>query len=428
MASTGAASDAGSRGRVKKPGRLDRLAQRLAFVALEGIRRGRLELVLPDGTTRTFGGGAVGPSARILVHDPRFFRRLAVEGGTGAGGAYIDGLWSCDDLVALIRLVVVNELRLDDATPLARLGRAAHRLAHRLRRNTVRKARRNIADHYDLGNDFYALWLDPSMTYSSAVFEHADASLESAQRSKLRRIAEKARLVPDAHVLEIGCGWGSFMELAAREYGCRVTGITISEAQAAYARERLVRAGLADRTEVQVVDYRRLEGRFDRVVSIEMAEAVGHGYLGAYFAAIDRLLEPDGVAVLQIITIPDPRYREYLRGADYIQRYVFPGSHLPSLAAMTQALRGTSRVIEDLENIGVHYAETLRRWRVRFLERAEEVRALGFDDRFLRRWEYYLAYCEGGFLERWIHDLQLVLTRPGSKALPGGSHPAARPI
>lgn len=409
-------------------GPLDRLVTRLALQGVAGLRQGRIEFELPDGTTRTFGVPQGEPQVRVDVHDWRFFRRVALEGGTGAGGAYIDGHWSCDDLVGLVRLVIGSELDLDRAVPLGTFGRTAHRLAHRLRRNTIRRSRRNIADHYDLGNDFYALWLDPSMTYSCALFSTPDESLEQAQRNKLRRLAEKARLEPGLHVLEIGCGWGGFAELAAREYGCRVTGITISRAQADYARARLQAAGVADQAEVQIVDYRRVEGSYDRIVSIEMAEAVGHEYLADYCAAFDRLLAPEGLAVLQVITIPDARYRDYLRGTDYTRRYVFPGSHLPSLGALTAALAKTSLSIEDLENIGVHYAETLRRWRVRFLERADAVRALGFDDGFCRRWEFYLAFCEAGFLDRHLNDLQIVLTRQGNPTLPGGPHPAARRV
>ncbi|HUP00743.1 MAG TPA: cyclopropane-fatty-acyl-phospholipid synthase family protein [Gemmatimonadota bacterium] len=426
---------AGGGGRA--PSRLDRLAMRGVARGLEGLGEGRLEFLLPDGRTLALGrgrpgdapGGAWRPGAaplpvRITVHDWSFFRRVLLEGGTGAGGAYIDGLWSCDDLVALIGLVAERGLRLEDTVPLTRLGGLANRVAHRVRRNTVRRARGNIAAHYDLGNDFYALWLDPSMTYSCAVFEHPGQTLEAAQRNKYRTIAEKARLRPGQRVLEIGCGWGGFMEYAASAHGCHVTGITLSAPQASYARDRLRRAGLEERAKIEIVDYRRIEGKFDRIVSIEMLEAVGHEYLGDFFAACDRALAPDGLAAVQVITIPDARYEDYRRGVDYTQRYIFPGSHLPSLGALAAALAATTLQLEDLENIGVHYAETLRRWRIRFLEQAARVRDLGFEDRFLRRWEYYLAYCEAGFLTRHLNDLQLVLTRAGNPDLPPG--PRAR--
>lgn len=261
------------------------------------------------------------------------------------------------------------------------------------------------------------------MTYSCAYFERPGASLLEAQLAKYRRLAEKARLHRSDHVLEIGCGWGGFAEFAAREYGCRVTGITISESQAAFARERIRRAGLDEQVRIELSDYRSVEGRFDKIVSIEMLEAVGHSYLPAFFRRIDQLLAPAGLAAVQVITIPDGRYERYRRRPDYIQKFVFPGSHLPSLQAMASALGGhTSLFIEDLENIGPHYAETLRRWRQRFLERADEVRRLGFDDAFLRLWEFYLAYCEGGFAARYINDLQLVLTRAANPALPVGPY------
>lgn len=433
--SEGAAGTAAlGRGRSGDPGRLDRAALGLISRALAGIRGGRIEFSLPDGRVLAFGEGKPASSgagapltARVTVHDWSFFRRVALEGGTGAGGAYIDGLWTCDDLVALIRIVAASELRFERAIPLARLGAILGRLAHRARRNTRRGARRNIVSHYDLGNEFYALWLDPTMTYSCAVFDAPGQSLEAAQRNKYRMIAEKARLRRGDRVLEIGCGWGGFAIYAAREYGCRVIGISLSEAQTTYARRRVVEERLADRVSIEIVDYRDVEGVFERIVSIEMAEAVGHKFLNAYCAAFDRLLAADGIAVIQVITVPDARYAAYRRGVDFTQRYIFPGSHLPSLGALTAALARTRLGIEDLTNIGVHYAETLRRWRVRFLEQADAVRALGFDDAFMRRWEYYLAYCEAGFLTRQLNDLQLVLTRAGNPSLPAGPHRATEP-
>ncbi|CAN5169912.1 cyclopropane-fatty-acyl-phospholipid synthase family protein [soil metagenome] len=409
-------------------GRIDRAVMRVVTRALEQIRGGRLEFSLPDGRVLDFGerDAEVPLTVRVTVHDWAFFRRVALEGGTGAGGAYIDGLWSCDDLMTLIRIVAASELRLEDAIPIARLGELAGRAVHWARRNTRGGSRRNILDHYDLGNDFYALWLDPRMTYSCAVFDHPGQPLDAAQLNKYRTIAEKARLHPGDRVLEIGCGWGGFAIYAAREHGCRVTGISLSVAQSEYARQRVREAGLADRVSIEIIDYRDIEGEFDRIVSIEMAEAVGHKFLDAYFAAFDRLLAPDGIAVVQVITIPDSRYAAYRRSVDYTQSYIFPGSHLPSLGALTAALAQTRLGIDNLDNIGVHYAETLRRWRVRFLERADAVRDLGFDDAFIRRWEYYLAYCEAGFLTRQLNDLQLVLTRAGNPSLPAGPHPTVR--
>jgi len=370
---------------------------------------------MPGGVTHRFGTDGTGPTARLRVHRGRTFRRVLLEGDTGAGASYADGDWDADDLVAVIRFVIDNRQALSNGTRLARLF---ERFLHRLRRNTVRGARRNITRHYDLGNEFFESFLDPTMTYSAAVFERTDEDLAAAQTRKYRRLAEKGRIGPDDHVLEIGCGWGGFAEYAAREIGCRVTGVTISPAQAEYATERIRAAGLSNRVTIEQVDYRRIMGRFDRIVSIEMLEAVGHANLSTWFAACDRLLAPGGVMAVQVITIPDQRYAEYRRGSDFIRRYIFPGGHLPSLGAIGRALeRHTSLGIEDLENIAPHYAETLRRWRRRLLEHRDAVLQLGFDETFFRRWEYYLAYCEAAFGGRALSDLQLVLSRPGNAAL-----------
>lgn len=403
---------------------MDRLAARLVLRSLRDMPCGRLELALPDGREESLGrGGVEYPSVRLEVRDWAFFRRLLLDGETGAGASYIEGEWTCDDLVAVIRLAIANQDYIGQSLALAWMGRICDWARHRLRRNTTRGARRNIGAHYDLSNEFFALFLDESMTYSCAVFEHVEQNLEEAQRSKYRRLAEKARLGPGDRVLEIGCGWGGFAEFAAREYGCRVLGITISRAQLEYARQRIRRAGLDGLVELRLIDYRRVHGEYDKIVSIEMLEAVGHEYLPAFFRRCDELLAPNGLAVIQVITIPDQRYSAYRRRPDYIQKFVFPGSHLPSLEAMATVLaKHTTLVVDDLENIGIHYAETLRRWRQRLLERVESVRRLGFDDRFLRLWEFYLAYCEGGFAARYINDLQLVLTRAANPALGRGPY------
>jgi cyclopropane-fatty-acyl-phospholipid synthase len=402
---------------------LDAGAARIVLRRLRDLQRGRLEVQMPDGATHRFQGEEAGPSARVVMHRARTFRRILLEGDTGAGASFAEGDWDADDLVAVIGLVIENRPALGSGT---RPTRLFERLLHRLRRNTVRGARRNIARHYDLGNEFFELFLDPTMTYSAAVFEHADEDLATAQTRKYRRLAEKGRIGPGNHVLEIGCGWGGFAEFAAREIGCRVTGVTISAAQAEYARERVLAAGLADRVSIEQVDYRRVTGSFDRIISIEMLEAVGHANLSTWFAACDRLLAPGGVMAIQVITIPDQRYAEYRRGSDFIRRYIFPGGHLPSLGAIGRALeRQTSLGIEDLENIAPHYAETLRRWRLRLLERRDAVLALGFDETFVRRWEYYLAYCEAAFAGRALSDLQLVLSRPGNGALGDGPYAGA---
>ena len=394
------------------------IARRVALRGFDALDEGRLTLRLPDGDVRVFGPGGE-PEATLRVRDEAFFRGLLVDGEVGAGASYIEGDWSTDDLVALIRLAIRNRGAVRGGSPLYLLGAAAGWLYHRLRENTLRGARRNIREHYDLGNDFFELFLDPTMTYSCARFPSEDATLEEAQRAKYRSIAEKARIGPDDRVLEIGCGWGGFAVWAASELGCRVTGLTLSEAQADRARERVRRAGLEEQVEIRLEDYRRTEGRFDRIVSIEMLEAVGHRHLPEFFAACDELLAENGLVAAQVITIPDQRYDAYRRRPDYVQRFIFPGGHLPSLNAMGAAMEASSRLlVEDLENLAPHYAETLRRWRSRFLDRADAVRELGFDDAFLRRWEFYFSYCEAAFAERYVNLLQLVLTRVGNPNLP----------
>lgn len=396
-----------------RPSAQQRRALHTLTSMLDNLQVGGLTVVLPDGRRRSFGDPTSALHSEIAVHDWRFFTRLVHGASVGVGESYMAGEWDSTDLVSLIRIMIANRGALRRLTPAAIANIAGDRLVHGLRDNRLGQAQRNIAAHYDLSNELYELFLDASMTYSSAYFADRHTGLEDAQEAKYRRLAEKAHLAGDNHVLEIGCGWGGFASFAARTYGCRVTGITLSEEQASYARERIRRDGLDDLVDIRVVDYREVTGRFDRIVSIEMLEAVGHRHLATYFATIDRLLAPDGLAAIQVITIPEQRYDAYRRRPDFIQRYIFPGGHLPSLEAMCAAMgSATELYVEDVENIGMHYAETLRRWRERFLANATEVRELGFDERFVRMWEFYLAYCEGAFLARYISDLQLVLTRP----------------
>jgi cyclopropane-fatty-acyl-phospholipid synthase len=411
----------------RPPTAAERRALHAVTGMLELLQVGALEVRLPDGRRREFGDAASELRTELVVHDWRFFGRLLHGASVGVGESYVAGEWSASDLVSLFRIVIANRRALRRVTPAALLNVAGDKLIHHLRANRLGQSKRNIAAHYDLSNALYATFLDDTMTYSAAVFETPTATLEDAQLAKYRRLAEKARIDADCHVLEIGCGWGGFAIFAARTYGCRVTGITLSEEQAALARERVAEAGLEDLVEIRIVDYREVEGRYDRIVSIEMLEAVGHRYLGTYFAIIDRLLAPDGLAAVQVITIPEQRYDSYKRRPDFIQRYIFPGGHLPSLEAMSGTMGKASELyVDDVENIGMHYAETLRRWRERFLDRADEVRELGFDEAFVRMWEFYLAYCEAAFLARYINDLQLVLTRPMNGAL--GTSPYGRQL
>jgi len=401
-------------------------SQRVLERVLERADVGHLEVCGVDGSLRTFGDPAHPLRARIDVHDQRAFARIVHGGSVGLGESFVRGQWSSPDLVALIRFLIANRTGIRRISPSALGNLLVDRTVHLLRGNRPARARKNIIAHYDLSNELYRTFLDRSMTYSCARFTSEGQSLDEAQRAKLVGLAERARLEPGLEVLEIGCGWGAFSVLAAREYGCRVTAITLSDAQAEHVRELVAREGLEDRIEVRIQDYRHVTGSFDRIVSIEMLEAVGHRYLGTYFATLDRLLGPDGLAVVQVITIPDQRERAYRRRPDFIQRAIFPGGHLPSLTTMSRAMTRRSRLmVEELENLGPHYAETLRAWRERFLARADRVQELGFDGTFLRLWEFYLAYCEGAFLSRYLNDLQLVLTRASNGTL--GTFPYGAP-
>jgi cyclopropane-fatty-acyl-phospholipid synthase len=355
--------------------------------------------------------------ATLRIHDPAFYRAVAGNGSVGAGDAYIDGCWDCDDLVALIRMLVRNRDLLDAMeTGPARLGGIAMRAWHALRRNTRRGSRSNIAAHYDLGNDFFRQFLDGEMMYSSAIFTTPDESLEAASARKLDRICRKLALSTDDRVIEIGSGWGGFALHAARHFGCHVTTTTISQAQFELARERVGAAGLEHRIEVVLADYRDLAGRYDKLVSIEMIEAIGHQYLETYFAKVGSLLHDHGMALVQAITIEDHRYAQALRAVDFIKRHVFPGSFIPSISAMLHAAaRSSDLKLYNLEDIGPSYALTLAAWRERFHRARGEIRALGHDERFLRLWDFYFAYCEGGFRERSIGDVQMLLVKPGCR-------------
>lgn len=397
---------------------LDRLAERAVRARLEGIARGRITLV--EGGGRTSYGEPSSPStleATVHVHDRRFWTGIAFGGSVGAGEAYLRGYWSSDALTALVRILLQNRAVLDGMeTGLARLAAPARKLLHLLNRNTRAGARRNIAAHYDLGNEFFGLFLDPSLMYSCAIFEREDMTLEEAQLARLERICRKLQLAPGDHLLEIGCGWGGFALHAARHYGCRVTATTISRAQYELARERIAQAGLAGRVTVLLEDYRDLKGRYDKLASIEMIEAVGDAYYDTFFGCCGRLLEDHGLMLLQAITIADQRYEAARRSVDFIQRYIFPGSTIPSVTAMLASLtRASDLRLVHLEDIGPHYALTLRRWRDNFLRWRKELRALGYPEEFIRMWEFYFCYCEGGFAERALGDVQMLLAKPGNR-------------
>jgi cyclopropane-fatty-acyl-phospholipid synthase len=391
---------------------LTQFAGRIALSAAARIRVGELTVQLPDGSRRVFGDRTSDLRGELRIHDMEALRRLLIGGEVGGGEAYMDGLWSSPNLVELISLAVANRHALALSKGWWRIpARISRTVAHRRNRNTKSGSRRNITAHYDLGNDFYRLWLDETMTYSSAVFESPDQSLADAQRSKYRAMAERAGLQAGQHVLEIGTGWGGFALYAAGELGCRVTTVTISQAQHDLARERIREAGLDELVDVELRDYRDIAGQYDAVVSIEMLEAVGAEYYDDYFAAVSRALKPGGRASIQVITFPHDAYKAQLRGANWIQRYIFPGGVLPSLVAIESSLEGTDLLLTGVQDIRDSYARTLKTWRENFFEHIDEVREMGFDDRFIRMWDYYLSISEAGFRTGMTQDLQIAFQK-----------------
>ena len=401
-------------------GALERALRARLVAQMAALHGGRLRLQDALGEVELGTPDAHGESLRVnlRVLDPAFYRAVAANGSVGAGEAYMDGLWECDDPVALVRLLVRNRDLLDGMEGgLARLGGLALRAWHALQRNTRAGSRRNIAAHYDLGNDFFRLFLSADLMYSSALFADEREDLDSASTRKLDAICRKLDLKPGDRVVEIGTGWGGFAVHAARHYGCHVTTTTISREQHALAAARIAAAGLGERVSLLLEDYRDLRGHYDKLVSIEMIEAIGHQYLDTYFATLGRLLKPEGLALVQAITIEDHRYAQALRAVDFIKRHIFPGSFIPSVSAMLGAMaRGSDLGLVQQQDFGHSYALTLKAWRERFLARLTEVRALGYDERFIRMWEFYLAYCEGGFRERSIGVSHLVLAKPGWRA------------
>ncbi|MDX1683152.1 MAG: cyclopropane-fatty-acyl-phospholipid synthase family protein [Phycisphaeraceae bacterium] len=393
-----------------------RLARRLVFARLERLTGGRIILRDDDGE-HSFGDPTGGPTATVTVQRPRFYRRVVLGGDLGAADAWIDGDFTCDHLVDLLAVFVRS---IDQAHALtggaARVRTAIDRVRHWLNRNTRTGSRRNIAAHYDLGNDFFRLFLDESMTYSCGIFEHPDTSLADAQFAKLDLVCRKLRLTPDTHLLETGTGWGSLALHAARHYGCRVTTTTISREQHRLACERVADAGLDDRITCLLTDYRDLDGTFDRIASIEMIEAVGLDHLSGYFRACRERLADDGMMLAQVITTDHRFHDRYRRSVDFIRRDVFPGSHCPSLPTLLAASEGeTDLAAVHVENIGPHYAHTLHRWRDNFHATREQARQLGATDSFLRLWDYYLAYCEAGYRERYLGNVQVLWAPPACR-------------
>jgi cyclopropane-fatty-acyl-phospholipid synthase len=377
-----------------------------------GLLAGGIDATLPDGTHRILGGRALGPMPIVRLHSWRALVRLITSGSVGWYKAWVLGEWSSPDPVPLFDLFMRNGVSLGEVARAKGIWRSVNRAAHLLRRNSKARARENIAFHYDLGNDFYRAWLDPGMTYSSATFESGDEPLQVAQERKLRALLDRLDLKPGQRLLEIGCGWGSLAEMAARDYGVHVTGLTLSAEQKAYAEERLSKAGLAKRVSIELIDYRDVEGRFDAVASVEMVEAVGQDYWPSYLQTIARVLEAGGRAALQLISIREELFDAYAASADFIQTYVFPGGMLISEPRFQAAAELSGLSWRDRKGFGLDYAETLKRWRERYDAAVEEGRLpAGFDPRFHNLWRYYLMYCEGGFRGRGIDVAQVTLVR-----------------
>ena len=399
---------------------LSSLGRRALVGRLKALEHGELTIV--EGPARyVFGARAAdGLRATIEVRDPQFWSDVAFGGTVGAGESYIHGSWSSDDLTALVRLMVRNRTAMSALEGgLARLTGPISRLLHWLARNTRAGSRRNIAAHYDLGNDFFRLMLDETMAYSCGIYASPETSLHAAQLAKFDAVCQKLDLKPGEHLLEIGTGWGGFALHAARHYGCKVTTTTISSEQHDYAQAAFARAGLAGTITLLKEDYRAWRGTYDKLVSIEMIEAVGHRYLDEYFGCCSRLLASDGAMLIQAITIQDQLYEQALRAVDFIQRFVFPGGFIPAVSAMLESVtRATDLKLFHLADIGPHYATTLADWRRNFHAELGAVRALGYPDTFVRLWDYYLSYCEGGFIERQIGDVQMLLTKPGCRRTP----------
>jgi len=397
---------------------LTRLARRIVLTRLEKLENGEI-VVTENGEAMTFGhlSEDFPKSVQLQVLDPKFYSDIAFGGAIGAGEAYMSGYWDCTGLVDMLRILLRNREVLEQVdSGLAILSSPMRRMIHALNKNTRKGSRKNIAAHYDLGNDFYQLWLDPKMMYSCAYFDEPDTSLEAAATEKLDRICRKLQLSADDSVIEVGTGWGGFAIHAAKHYGCHVTTTTISQQQFEFAQQAVREEGLEDKVTLLLQDYRDLDGRFDKLVSIEMIEAVGHEFHDDYFKKCCALLKPNGQMLLQAITIADQRYDQYKTSVDFIKRYIFPGGCLTSVTDMSRSMtRQTDLRVIHLEDIGPHYATTLGHWHDRFLARIEAVRELDYSESFIRMWQYYLCYCESAFIERATGTVQMLIMRPRAR-------------
>lgn len=408
-----------------KPRRLDRLAKKILLKRLSALQHGSITLIetIDNVKNELKFGSSNSASALSDIHvvldvkNSQFYGEVVFGGSIGAGEAYMQGYYECDNLTDLIRLMVRNQSLLDTIeNSFAKITAPLQKWLHIINKNTQAGSRRNIAAHYDLGNDFFKLMLDSTMMYSSAIFENSKQSLEDASLAKLKAICKKLDLKESDHVLEIGTGWGGFAIYAAQHYGCKITTTTISQQQYLLAIDRIKAAGLEDKIEVLLSDYRDLTGTYDKLVSIEMIEAIGHQFFDTYFAQCGRLLKPNGMMLLQAITIVDQRYASALKSVDFIQRYIFPGSCIPSVTAMLDSITRSSDLrLFDLQDIGPHYATTLSKWRDNFFEHIEAIRAMGYPEAFIRMWDFYLCYCEGGFEERALGDVHMLLVKPENR-------------
>ncbi|MES2690565.1 MAG: cyclopropane-fatty-acyl-phospholipid synthase family protein [Bacteroidota bacterium] len=395
--------------------------ENLVIGLLSKMTLGKLSVRMPSGETIQFGNGESTITANVSIHAPSFFKRCVLYGDIGFGEAYMEGEWDTDNITSVIKWFLLN---VENAPAVSgskskalalNMLKLFNKVYHAKRENSVAGSRKNISEHYDLNNDFFALFLDPTMTYSSAYFNKPDLSLEEAQYAKYERLCQQLHLTSTDHVLEIGSGWGGNAIYMAKNYGCKVTTVTISEEQYKLAKERIEKEGLQDKITIMIEDYRLLQGTFDKIVSIEMLEAVGAKYLPVYFNKCRELLKKDGIFAFQVITCPDSRFKELKNGVDWIQKYIFPGSLLPSVAAINKAVNDTGDLtLLDLKDMGLDYAKTLQLWFKEFNLNLAYVKQLGFDEAFIRKWNYYLNYCEAAFAMRNINVMQFVYARPNT--------------
>ena len=395
--------------------------QDIVLKLMSKMDKGTLYLTLANGRQLTLGTGEGNISASMVINSDEFYKRIILFGDIGFGEAYVDGLWDTDNITSVIKWILLN---IENAPSVSGSNTQTlalnflkwfNKLSHFKRKNTVEGSRKNISEHYDLNNDFFASFLDPTMTYSSAYFYKDGLSLQDAQFAKYERLCRQLHLKPTDHVLEIGSGWGGNAIYMAKTYGCKVTSLTISEEQHKMAVERVEAEGLSDRVSILIKDYRQMEGSFDKIVSVEMLEAVGHNYMEVYFSKVNGLLKKNGILALQVITSPDSRYDSLRKGVDWIQKHIFPGSLLPSVGAINSAVNRTGDLtLVDLKDIGMDYAKTLKLWFDAFNANLPKVKSLGFDETFIRKWNYYLCYCEAAFIMRNINTMQLVYVRPNN--------------